>query len=518
MALGVSYNGEKIHETHIGFRDVSRQLSPNTDTIYGIGSITKLFTASAIGILVEEGLANWTTPLREVLPEFHHVDEWVERGLTISDLLAHKSGLAVSTEWWYGAEGVLLLPKSQTVRSFGALKSVGPLRTRYDYNNWNYAVLGEVIERLSGLSYGEYLRVKVLEPLDMGRTSVSRVTDQEEGNIALPYAVLDDHSAYTLPFPKSEDGQLMASAQAVRSTVDDLLKYMSALDSAYHSQLQSGECSTPGNPLRNVVKQLTGHTPRGSRSMLQKEYCFGIYRNQLPNTFEGLGCNSMFVGQMPTMQSSNEASLVLSHGGSLAGYTTFVTMLPQINCSIVVLVNSIGLGDPAGWINNLVTEALIGTVESNDYISLAKEAAHAHVSSIARIEHDLQKARNSTPRSRPLEDYVGRYQDPDQEFHVDVEINKEDPTQLVIYFQGLESQAWVLTHYHADIFLFPLSFNELAKRAKFTFVDQDYFLFKFQFGTETGDVRLYWAHDPVVSAEEQFFVKSDRDVKGASDT
>lgn len=329
MALGVSYNGEKIHETHLGFRDVSRQVSPNSDTVYGIGSITKLFTASAIGILVDEGLVNWTTPLREVLPEFHHQDEWVERGLTVSYLLAHKSGLAVSTEWWYGAEGVLLLPKSQTIRSFGALRSVGPLRTRYDYNNWNYAVLGEVIERLSGLSYGEYLRVKILEPLDMGRTSVSRVTDQEEGNIALPYAVLDDHSAYTLPFPRSEDGQLMASAQAVRSTVDDLLKYMSALDSAYH--------------------------------------CFGIYRNQLPNTFEGLGCNSMFVGQMPTMKPGNEASLVLSQGGSLAGYTTFVTMLPQINCSIVVLVNSIGLGDPAGWINNQVTEALIETVEPNDY-------------------------------------------------------------------------------------------------------------------------------------------------------
>lgn len=214
----------------LGFRDVGKQLPPNADTIYGIGSITKIFTASAIGILVDEGLLDWTTPLREVLPEFHHRDNCVEHGLTISDLLAHKSGLATSTDWWYGAEGVLLLSKNQTIRSFGALKSVGPLRTRYDYSNWNYSVLGEVIERLSGLSYGAYLRAKILEPLGMSRTSVSRVSDQEEGNVALPYAVLDDYSVYALPFPRSEDGQLMVSAQAVRSTVNDLLKYMTRVE------------------------------------------------------------------------------------------------------------------------------------------------------------------------------------------------------------------------------------------------------------------------------------------------
>lgn len=151
----------------------------------------------------------------------------------------------------------MLLSKNQTVLSFGALKSVGPLRTRYDYSNWNYTILGEVIERCSGLSYGAYLRAKILEPLRMSRTSASRVSDRKDGNVALPYAVLDNYSAYALPFPRNEDGQLMVSAQAVRSTVDDLLKYMTALNNAYHSQLQSGKSSSPGNPLRNAVKQLT---------------------------------------------------------------------------------------------------------------------------------------------------------------------------------------------------------------------------------------------------------------------
>ncbi|KAJ5641057.1 D-aminoacylase [Penicillium herquei] len=510
VALGVSYKNEKIQEIDIGFRDVEKKLLPNSDTIYGIGSITKLFTASAIGILVDEGPLNWTTPLQEVLPEFHHKNAEVEHGLTISDMLAQKSGLATSNDWWYGADGVLLLEKSQTLSSFSALKSVGPLRTRYDYSNWNYAVLGEVIERCSGQSYGAYLKAKILDPLGMARTSVSQVENPQE-HIAVPYAVLDDYSAHKLPFPRSEDGKLMMSTQAIRSTVNDMLKYMNALNDAYHCQLHDGRSFTEDNPLRNVVKQLTGQTPRGQRSMLQKEYCFGFYRNQLPSSFEGLGCNSMFAKQMPTIRSNNEAGLVLSHGGSLAGYTTFATLLPQINCTFTVLVNSIGLGDPAGWINQLLIETLAETSHPNDYVGLAKEAALAHVTSIAQIEHDLKKANKSTPLSMPLEKYVGRYQDPRQAFHVDAKINTDDTTKLDISFQSLDSQVWTLTHYHDDTFLLPMSFNELAKRAIFTFVDEDYFLFTFKFIAETGEVRLYWAHDPIVPADEQYFVKAAKE-------
>lgn len=85
--------------------------------------------------------------------------------------------------------------------------------------------------------------------------------------------------------------------------------------------------------------------------MLQKEYCFRLYPNQLSSIFESLGRNTMFVKQMPTIHSGNGVGLVLSHGGSLAGYTTFATLLPQINCTFTALADSISLGDSAELIN-----------------------------------------------------------------------------------------------------------------------------------------------------------------------
>ena len=284
VAIGVSYRGEAIHQANFGFRNVEEQFPPDSDTLYGIGSITKVFTASAIGILVEEGSLNWTTPVHEILPGLQSTSDFITKEMTVVDVLSHSTGLATSTEWWYGSDGVLLLHKNQTLPYFNALKQVGSLRSRYDYNNWNYALLGEIIEKLSAQSYGSFIKEKILGPLGMDRTSVSHIFNSDD-NLALPYAILEDLSPHKLPIPRSEDGKIMAPAQAIQSITNDLLKYTQGLLYGYHDQMKSGASSTPEMVLKHVVKQLGGHISRGAPSMLQKAYCLGLHRHQLPNAF-----------------------------------------------------------------------------------------------------------------------------------------------------------------------------------------------------------------------------------------
>ncbi len=508
VSLGVAYQNESIYYWATGLRDTRQQEGPNPDTVYGIGSLSKIFTASAIGILVEDGQLNFTTPVISILPEFHNSNQFITAELTVEDLLSHRAGMAASNEWWYGASGELLFSKNQTTNFIKGLKPVASLRSRYNYSNWNFAILGEVIERLSGVSYGTFINDRILLPLHMSRTSASHKFSNDD-NLALPYAVLDDLSTHELPMPKCEDSTIMASAQGIQSTVSDLLKYSQALMTAYHAQLHNKSTSSEGSPLKNVAKQLSAHTPRGSPSVLQKAYCLGIHRHQLPNPFDGLGCNTMFVDQMPVLTPGNDARLVLSHGGSLAGYTTFISLLPEVNCSIVVLVNSIGLGDPAGWVNQLVIEKVIDSPAPSDYVSLAKEAAQNHSSSFSKITKKLKDRRVASPPSKSLKDYTGRYQDLNQDFFVDIKFRENSELELEIAFQGLESQVWALEHYQSDTFLcFNTSFNDLAKRAIFTFLDEDYFQFTFR-QNEVGEInKLFWAHDGSVPVEEQFFVKS----------
>ncbi len=212
----------------------------------------------------------------------------------------------------------------------------------------------------------------------------------------------------------------MASAQAIQSTVNDLLKYTRGLLYGYHDQLKNGASSTPGMVLKHVVKQLSEHVSCGAPSMPQKAYCLGLYRHQLPNTLDGLGCNTMFVREMPILTPGNDTRLVLSHHGSLAGYSTFMALLPELDCSIAVLVNSIGLGDPAGWVYQLIIEALIDTPRPNDYSKLAKEAAQNHASSVANIAEVLENKKRDKVVSKPLLHYTGKYLDLAQDFFVEV--------------------------------------------------------------------------------------------------
>lgn len=141
----------------------------------------------------------------------------------------------------------------------------------------------------------------------------------------------------------------MVGAQGIQSSVNDLLKYATALQAARRGD---------ETPLKNTPKQFAGHIFRGN-PLIDKSYGLGLMRTMLPGTIGG-GSNAMYT-VLPTITPgpSCDARLVAFHGGGQAGYTSFLTMLPEADISIVVLTNSIGLGDPASWINELLVETLI---------------------------------------------------------------------------------------------------------------------------------------------------------------
>ncbi|KAF3390688.1 hypothetical protein DPV78_010959 [Talaromyces pinophilus] len=144
---------------------------------------------------------------------------------------------------------------------------------------------------------------------------------------------------YELPPPPVQDDTFMVGAQGIQSSVNDLLKYATALQAARRGD---------ETPLKNTPKQFAGHIFRGN-PLIDKSYGLGLMRTMLPGTICG-GSNAMYT-VLPTITPgpSCDARLVAFHGGSQAGYTSFLTMLPEADISIVVLTNSIGLGDPASY-------------------------------------------------------------------------------------------------------------------------------------------------------------------------
>lgn len=434
---------------------------------------------------------------------------------TVEDLLAHRLGLAKSNHWWYGAEGELLLEKADLLPAVSDLQPVRDFRETFDYSNWYYALAGEIIERVTGKSYGAYIEEAIVSPLGL-RSTTAIHDDIPEANIAKPYATLDDGTFALLPRPKSQDGLIMCPAQGILSSVDDLLVYSSALMSAFQ-----GNTDSPGRPkLKGVDTQLFGRIFT-AQTQRESSYALGFHRHQLPAAITATGANGMFVKQQPQLMPGLEGSrLVVSHPGSLAGYTSLLAMLPEVDTSVVVLTNSIGLADPAAWIGHVIVEALVDTAAPVDILKFVDEASKGHVNSYIELQRKFSElhANNTSPIPDNLDDFTGIYYYQGAfKFTIEVRLNPQlehgETPRLQALFQGRESQLWDLTYLEGETFHWLSDRNSQAKRARFTYpFVPGLFKLMFKRGSDGKVDEVVWAHDSAVSVEHQVF---RRDVKSS---
>lgn len=160
ISVAVERDGQLLYTHGYGERDVATQKSPDPETYFEIGSITKQFTATAIAMLVSDGKLHFDDRVATYLPDVPHATE-----ITIQELLNHTSGLPDYT----GLPGVVPLLYSTTAKPadiYGLVAGL-PLNfepgTQFAYSNTNYAVLGAIIEHVSGMTYAAFLRKRIFD-------------------------------------------------------------------------------------------------------------------------------------------------------------------------------------------------------------------------------------------------------------------------------------------------------------------------------------------------------------------
>jgi D-alanyl-D-alanine carboxypeptidase len=160
ISVAVERDGQVLYAHGYGERDVAAQKPPDAGTYFEIGSITKQFTATSIAMLVNDGKVRFDDRVATYLPDVPHASE-----ITIQELLNHTSGLADYTS----VPGVVPMLHSTTAKPadlYGLVAGL-PLTfapgTQFEYSNTNYAVLGAIIERVSGMTYAAFLRKRVLD-------------------------------------------------------------------------------------------------------------------------------------------------------------------------------------------------------------------------------------------------------------------------------------------------------------------------------------------------------------------
>ncbi|KAL8630163.1 hypothetical protein Q9189_004084, partial [Teloschistes chrysophthalmus] len=385
-SIGVLHEDEVIYKHNYGYRDVESSIPPDENTIHHIASLSKSFTAVRIAILVEDGKLSWDTPVRDILPDFKHVNSTINDEATILDFMSHRTGLAPKNIDYAGVQ----LPRNETLRMVSYLETVYDFRKYWLYSNWGYAIAAQIIQKLSGQSWGTFLADRVLTPLGLNRTITEHSSKIE--NVARAYMALSDGTPYHLPRPSVGDGVIMEGAVGVQSSVADLLTYSQKLMQAADDQSSRNATSTEGSPLKQVPTLLKNHINLSPRpSELERSYALGWFRTELPGPLGTVGLNPMYVEAMPLVgKGLKKPQLVYHHQGSLIDYLCSIHLIPSTQTAIVVLLNSMSNNDAADWLGQLLLETVLDNPEPNDYVALARKSVETSNTLWSQMAYELE--------------------------------------------------------------------------------------------------------------------------------
>ncbi len=316
VAVGIVKDGKIIHAKGYGVKSIETNEKVNEHTNFAIASNSKAFTTAALAILVEEGKLLWTDKVKKYIPEFTMYNAYVTENFNIQDLLTHRSGLGL------GAGDLMLFPGGSDftiddiLTNFRYFEPQSAFRTKFDYDNLLYIVAGEVIKRVSGMTWETFVATRIHQPLKMDNTfsTFSLITDKS--NIATPHST--EMGALTALHKTSKMQELNGAAGGIYSNVDDLCKWMLV-------QLNEGKYGPDLN------KHLFSEASQ--REMWKIHTGLNVNRNPRYNShFKGYGLG-WFLEDV-------NGNLSVSHTGGLAGMLSKTIMIPDLELGVVVLTNT----------------------------------------------------------------------------------------------------------------------------------------------------------------------------------
>ncbi|MEO8201354.1 MAG: serine hydrolase [Gemmatimonadota bacterium] len=437
LALTVVKDGRVVVARGYGVRALGRPEPVDGHTLFGIASNTKAFTATALGLLVEEGKIAWDVPVITYLPWFRLSNPFVTAEITVRDLLVHRSGLGLGAGdllWWPSST----YNRKEIAQRLQFIPLSTSFRSAYAYDNVLYLIAGELIEAVSGLSWEDFVRTRILAKVGMTESNVRHSDATASGNVATPHASVDGAVRPIKPF----DSDNTNPAGGINSNATDMAKWlMVQLDSG---AVKGGERLFSARTTRQLWSIVTPIPVGGNPPEL----------SLLTPNFHGyaLGFDIRdYRGRM-----------VVAHTGGLPGYVSRVIMVPSLNLGVAVLTNQ----------ETAAMEPIALTILDH-YMNASYDWNRAFKTVVARADsatHEGDAAAASsrdsaTGPSLSLAKYAGTYTD---RWYGDVTISQEGE-RLVIRFSHTPSLVGDLVHWQQDTFLARWRDRELRADAFVTF-------------------------------------------------
>lgn len=429
IAVAIIQDGKVVLERGYGVREIGKPEKVDEHTLFAIASNTKAFTAASLEMLAEEGKLDMDDRVIDHLPWFRMSDAYVTREMRIRDLLAHRSGLGL------GAGDLLFWPTtSYTNREVAErLKDVpltGGFRAQYAYDNILFGVAQLVIEQVSGMSYEQFLRTRVFQPLGMEQTRFNSDALKPGDNVATGHAKADFKDLK--PAPRMTWSNV-AGAGGIYSSVHDMGKWMGM-------QLAGGTYTDKDGRQQQLF------TPKRQRDMWSMITPIPVSEPKI-ETLKLAKPNYLGYGE-GWMLSDYRGQKLVWHTGGWPGMVSRVTLVPDRKIGVVVLTSQ-EVGAAFNAVTMRALDAMLDAPKTDWLAGYAEAVAKSQENADESWQKHLAARDAKSGPSLPLAKYAGTLRDP---WYGDVVVSQEGG-KLVLRFSKTAELVGDLSHWQHDTFI-----------------------------------------------------------------
>jgi len=309
LSVAIVKDGKVVFIKGYGVRELGKKDKFDINTISTIGSTTKAITVACLGMLVDEGKLKWDDRVIDHFPEFKLHDPYVTANLTIRDLLTHRAGLPNTDLLW-----TTEMSKEEIFRRMEFVEPSYPFRSGYTYQNIMFAVAGEIVSRVSGMSWDEFVKEKIFKPLGMDHSvPLMKELTSIENKASAHYII--DGTPQTIITSNTDP---IAPAGSIWSCASDMSKWVMFM-------LDSGRVNG-----RRLLKPETYSEILKPQHIIPEEGFYPTTALTRPHwTTYGLGW----------FQHDYRGKMVEFHTGSIGGLIAIIGLIPSENTGVYVLGN-----------------------------------------------------------------------------------------------------------------------------------------------------------------------------------
>jgi CubicO group peptidase (beta-lactamase class C family) len=429
-AVAIVKNDRVVYVSGYGTKELGGKEPVTGDTLFQLASTTKAFTTTALAMLAAEKKLSFDDPVRQHLEYFHLADMCADSQVTIRDIVSHRTGLSRHDELWDNSP----LTREEVVRRIGKVELSKPFRSAYQYQNIMFIAAGEIVTKVSGMRWDDFVKTRIFQPLAMTHTVTSDV-DWNASDHATGYQY--DWKTGRVSAQRPSDTTTIGAGGAIKSSATDM-----------------------GNWLRFQLSN-------GAFNLVQLTDAAMIEETKTPNTvirMEGLTretnteTNVMSYAMGWNVQ-DYRGELLVSHAGALNGFRTHVDLLPKRSSGFVIMIN-VGRGLALVSMRNALADLLSSKPgrDWNAYYLMVDRRADEKAAA-EKDARDAKRVPGTTP-SRPLENYTGDYESP---AYGTAHVSLVDG-HLVLQWSRMTIP---LTHFHYDVFNALSEYDDVDEQVTF---------------------------------------------------